>query len=676
MYIHSLKMNNFMSYKAYYKEFKEDEIVSIFGDNLSGKSVIIDAIDYATTGASRVKRETDLIHNGQATMYVELVLDDNGVKHLIRRGRNRKGQGQLRFDDIDKKREAQEAIYNLLKMDGKEFHMTCFFKSVNINMFMELEPKERKEYMMRWMRNDHWKYITDRAKENLKHNMGSKSAATNRVEALSSTIKVLPITVDQHREHLDRKKQLIKDIYKNTKAIENQIALEAQRREKINGLKRDMRLVKDKIERAREQYRDSKDELKRLDNIEQRISDLDDELRKRKYKSLKTKIRGYLTEEARYKANIEGLKNDLKKAKTSMTGVCPITGHGCKSALFTKKLGDTYEKDISANKKKLATVQDKIRKYDTCKGISDTRKSLDGQANDIKSLNIPSIKANLTKYRARRKEIERKIIDLERAVPSARLQNTKDNKDRFEKELAGIQRELDDYRSAKKHNKEVKYRIDIENKNIAKLNDKIEVDTILINATSPTGIPSMEIENNFNEIEDEANIILEELDDSLELIFTPDRELSYWEKQCPECGYTFPKGYSKSNCKCGAIRRKARKDELNISVLEHGIERPFNSLSSGGKTMVSLALRVSLMRFLGRQYGCNIQTLFFDEVDGPLDDNHIERVGNLVTNLLIEKFGYTQIFWVSHSDIIKEAATSGLYITKKDDCSKVTEWQK
>ena len=188
---------------------------------------------------------------------------------------------------------------------------------------------------------------------------------------------------------------------------------------------------------------------------------------------------------------------------------------------------------------------------------------------------------------------------------------------------------------------------------------------------SKNGIPSQEIENAFTEVQDEINFVLGQFGTDMEIIFSADRELNDWEKSCVSCDFVFPKGYKKGECQeCGTPRAKKRKDELQLKVMKAGREYGFYMESGGGKTILSLAIRVALTRLKLRKTGSQFRVLFMDEVDAPFDEENRDKFIQLVNNVLIKKLNFEQVVWVSHSKIISDAIPHTLMITKKSTYSE------
>jgi len=151
MKIHSLELHNFMLHKKFKRKFGDKSIIGFLGDNMSGKTSVIEAVSYCAYGNSRAETETDLIRRGADNMWVKMILSEGKKKYTILRGRDSKNKGLLEIKGIDKKKDAQKVINELLGMDGKEFTLTSFFKQSEINEFMQLGGAKKKEHFMSWL---------------------------------------------------------------------------------------------------------------------------------------------------------------------------------------------------------------------------------------------------------------------------------------------------------------------------------------------------------------------------------------------------------------------------------------------------------------------------------------------------------------------------------------------
>ena len=108
------------------------------------------------------------------------------------------------------------------------------------------------------------------------------------------------------------------------------------------------------------------------------------------------------------------------------------------------------------------------------------------------------------------------------------------------------------------------------------------------------GIASQEIENAFTEIESDINFLLKKIT-TFEVSFNADKELGKWESEFVGCSWTYPQGTRKTKCdECNEPRKKKRKDELHLTILEHGYESDFELDRGGGMTFISFAVRIAL----------------------------------------------------------------------------------
>jgi chromosome segregation ATPase len=188
------------------------------------------------------------------------------------------------------------------------------------------------------------------------------------------------------------------------------------------------------------------------------------------------------------------------------------------------------------------------------------------------------------------------------------------------------------------------------------------------------GIPSLEIENCFQEIEDNVNFILGSMNGDYSVSFKPDRELSSWEDHCVSCGHTFAKGARKPECpECGTERFKKRKDELRVMIVENGREISFDMASGGLKTIISLAVRAALSMLIRRQNDSSFSVLFLDEIDSALDEAYRETLMDLVSQVFVKRLGFTQIFWISHNKSISQSVPHTLLVKGYENYSEL-EW--
>src|SRR5688572_9024070 len=95
-----LELKNFLPYISPDPILLEGiHLACLTGHNGAGKSSLLDAITWALWGRSRARTEGDLVHLGQAEMYVQLDFEQEGIIYRVvrRRRGGKKGSGLLDF---------------------------------------------------------------------------------------------------------------------------------------------------------------------------------------------------------------------------------------------------------------------------------------------------------------------------------------------------------------------------------------------------------------------------------------------------------------------------------------------------------------------------------------------------------------------------------------------------
>jgi hypothetical protein len=173
-------------------------------------------------------------------------------------------------------------------------------------------------------------------------------------------------------------------------------------------------------------------------------------------------------------------------------------------------------------------------------------------------------------------------------------------------------------------------------------------------AFGATGIPSRELENAFGVAEDSMNSVLSDLESPTRLRFSPSRELKDWEPACLVCGEVFKKGERRHVCRaCGIPRRKRRRDELRLEVVDGEHDASFELDSGGGKILLSLGVRFGLAPLPAASRRVRCESAVIDEPDGALDGPNRAALHRLLTTRL-PKLGIRQTILITHADVRDE----------------------
>lgn len=183
-----------------------------------------------------------------------------------------------------------------------------------------------------------------------------------------------------------------------------------------------------------------------------------------------------------------------------------------------------------------------------------------------------------------------------------------------------------------------------------------------------SGIPSKIMEIEIAHVEHKCNWVLEKLGYKKRIQFKPYKELSTYEKVCA-CGAS---GWKKQQCTtCGLKRKRKRKNEPTVSIVDGDSIRPFELESGGAQVIQSFAVRLACSLFLSSMLHVRYKFVLLDEVFAMLDRDNRQTLMELILDKLGSVFGLEQQFVVSHHEDIVNSVEHILLVEKKNGVSKV-----
>ena len=678
MKIAYLKMKNFMLYKKFNKSFEHVDVCGIICEyktnkkksNRGGKTTIMEAIKYALHGNTRAKKEIKLIHNGEEFMEVELgLIDDGGKIYKIRRGRDHKNNGLLECDWVDKKKEAQKEINLLVGCNKEEFELINYFKQSDINKFMLLPANEKKEHLMKWLDNTHWNKLFNAVdvdlkdkrkqlakkhtkKETILEDLGDKGKIEKRVDKTKNKIKERKKKV----EALNVKYKKLQKKHRSGVDIEDLKQQQCDVLEQINDLNNSI----DENSLLKEE---SKSLIKKAEKIKRKVKKLNFDCNDRKE---------YYGQQKVYEKEANVLEDLLDKLEDEegTCGICPLLNESCDRIMADPKRIKEVKKKLSIIDKDCQNLQKEIDRFDNMEARKERVKEVKKAASELRA-RWKQPKPLKTKLKALKRRYESLSVSLERGQEdiSDKLEMILIKASNQEKGLDELNQKLGQYKSRIQQIEKANEKVLKIDKSVKKLEVEIEDLKYLSLMFGKNGIPSQEIENAFCEIESDINFLLGKIT-SFEVSFNADKELGKWESECVGCGWTYRKGYRKKECEeCGEPRNRKRKDELHLTIVEHGYESDFELDSGGGQTFISFAVRIALTLLKRRKIASQLDVLFLDEIDSALDEDAREQIMKLVW-LLVKSLGFKQIFMVSHNKKIKESVPHTLLVQRYEKHAK------
>ena len=170
-------------------------------------------------------------------------------------------------------------------------------------------------------------------------------------------------------------------------------------------------------------------------------------------------------------------------------------------------------------------------------------------------------------------------------------------------------------------NKDKKSKLDLD-KSLLDLNTKYSMYPSVLQAFSSTGIPNLIIQNVLDDLQIEANNLLNQL--------KPSMQLSFFIEKTKSDG--------------------TESDTLDINYFLNGKERQYEQLSGAQKLAVTFSLKLGLSFLLQKMIGTDIKFLLLDEIDQSLDKASVDAFADIVKFFSKD---YT-ILIITHNDRLKD----------------------
>lgn len=665
-----LKMTNFMAYKEEELDFHNRDITGILAQyandktrsNRSGKTVILESIRYALTGKSRAKTDRELIHFGEKHMIVECVFTDGNNDYVIRRGVDAKGKGILELNWITNVKEAQTEINKLFGITPDDFDLTSFFKQADITGFMGMKPAEKTAFLMKYIENQHWTKKEAAAnadrlvvKQKIRDNDNLRATLESGLELDMSLIGLRSDKLKEIEQH----KESLKSLMEKNADITSKLRNIAENKKRIIS---DINKNKSNINELEKKMSDIEDATEDLERCKVNLTAV---LKKIKETDSVREMSEISNNKARLLSKIELTKSKITSASKN-AGICPIIKKECDSIKFSRDEVDEMKSEISALNKSIEELDNEANMSDVRREKIAEKERLKDKINSLskKAVGIDRVISDIEKETDLLSANKNKLNELNVNELSEKQENIEDKIARLEHLINSIQRDVNKLDARIQSAKQAKEKID----RISNDNEKLRDELSLLNYTcymfSKKGIPAVEIENAFGEIEEKINYCLEQLNAGLTISFSADKETTEKEPIC-SCGFEFPKGFKGKDCTdCGMPRQFKRKEEINFTVVEGDKEQSFELDSGGGRQIIAYAVKIALTYFKRRMNKCRLNMLFLDEIDSALDPYLADQIVSSVTNFLTKKLGFKQIIMVSHKEQIKNSMNHMIKVTK------------
>ena len=682
MYVSKVIIEGFMPFKGKHEiTFEAGQVIGITGQygedfsksNRAGKSSFIDAIVWGLFGKSRAKKEIELIFTGNEETRVTTFLksEDNEVSITRWRDSGNKGGTELVGHEGEKKAATQAEIDKLIGLTYEEFLFTAFFKQDDIDQFMKADAQKKKQILMRWIQTNNWGTYEDSAAEFRKELVRNQTGIKGKLQGLPEE----DIDIESlHKEMAEITKRKTEGIAPGVLDLNKKIlALDLQLQELNQTFE-----IKNKIIKFENEINHLKSQ--RPDNTNMKASE--DALRSNiaKYPTIdKTKYEEAIDKKDKHTSTLAELRTKysqtasrMKKAQQDMTGVCPITNESCDQVALSQEQLNEWKKELIGYKTQADKIKELKEKCEKIIKLHQHQKDWESKLLLLEekkklSANLEKGIADKTKEMIKLQESLPQDIDGRKRKVNEAKQGFSDQKADLEIELETLERRVGTIGELIRQQKTKEERMAGIKKDLSGINQQLADAKWVEYMFGKNGIPSIELENSFQEIENDANMILKNLQAPFHIEFEATRQLDKWEPSCLACDAQFKKGERTHICEnCGTPREKKRRDELSLRMFEGGNERPYYLDSGGGQILQAIALRLALTQLARRRNGSGWGTLFLDELFGKLDESNRQLVSELIVSTL-RQLGFEQIFVISHDPNIQSSLSNQLIIRRNQE---------
>ncbi len=681
MLLKKIKLENIRSYANEEIDFPEGTIL-LSGNIGSGKSSILQAIDFALFGITQELTGASLLRNGENRGSVELhfAVEDKNViiKRSLKRGTSVvQDAGHISINNARREATATELKQSILTVLNYPEELLTKSKSL-IYRYTVYTPQEEmktilqgdKDYRLDTLRKvfgiDKYKRLRENAeiiianikgknKENAIMVADLEQKKTER-EKLKQEVKRIKNHIDELLPKLNEYHLLIEEKKKKAEVLEKEIRDQLEKKQK-----------KELIEISiKHKHEENKKNLLRLQELETTIALREKELQAEQQpapnqNNLQTKEREIITKEAELRLMFNQIqerrtmKTHAEKIMVDITRLenCPV----CKrkvtkehqAVVIQEEQGKiaVYNQEMQELEKQVAEKEAVVRSEK--QAIEMLKKAQQAfMLYEFKGKNLEEKKKEITRIKDTTKTILQEIEELEKEK-KAEEQQTKG--DLPEEGYKAIKKEIEDLQEHKK-------RIEIEKATHEKEQDHGEKQIL----TLETDIKKKEkIRDHIGYLK-EVQFWLENM--FMNLMVTMEKKIML---KVHADFSTFFKKWFEILVDTEAIK-VSLDDEFSPIIEQNGHEINYNFLSGGEKTAAALAYRLALNQVINSIMSI-IRTKELIILDEPTDGFSAEQIDRL--RLILEELRTKQIIIVSHENKIESFVQHVIKIEKNNHISAV-----
>jgi len=644
-----------------------DGLILIDGENSSGKSTLLEAIQYALWGidALRSYKNEDIIKYGESECEVKLTFEIDGEVYQCIRKFNRSNVTNAwlfkKFDDGSLRevcragsKNVSDKIRELLRINMEQAQLTVIIRQGEVEKLAEMRDSDMRDLIIRLFNLD----IIDKMKKTIKEQIRAINSTLSYLRQKFTPPERLMEEKAQLKNRLQEEKKKLEKLDREIKNFEVELkkfpSLEIAK--KIRTLKIELEtknsLKRRELERLKKLKADlgikeGEDAARKVQDLEKTIDQLKQLNNKKKemLSELKSKKAKLLNQIELYETRIYRLEKETNAEKGEAK--CPV----CDSPISYAKKQELIEeasKIIENCRKEIKDIDLKIAEVD------DETKKIEKQ--------IEQLKETINKYMRLREEIdEYKKIELERkkvytalekAVSEVGFATYSELLQSFK--VSDIQELIDKITSL---NNEINSNKRLKNEKLSTMN-KIEQDIKKLE----NEIDEMIKMKSEMEKQEKISSHLKKLEELLKRFITEyvvqERLLTSIRYTTSGFLYRFSRGQYNELDLISTNSRGSPGISMYVNDVKDGFSKKRELLSGGDKAIVGLSLRLGISELMKRirptrdtpHMTPKINFLVLDEPLGAID---IGRRKEVLDALQVEE-DFRQIFLITHTEIPQE----------------------
>lgn len=725
-----LQLQNFLSYREGSVNLEPVSLACLVGENGAGKSSLLDAITWALFGQGTkggTKELDNYVTRGETEGRVELEFRLNGQTYRVVRSRSiGRNKSALEFYILDGENwrsvsgktiaDTQKVIEDTLRMDYRTFTASSLILQGKADSFTaDMTDQERKEALARILGLDLWDRLQERAKEvirglreelkasemtrvQLEQNIAREEEAKKRKETLANELAEKGRLVERLNEIVADlrakvgQKPVLEQVLAETTVATRRCEERLQRNEQARaGLVRQIESAEAAINQCKEilNRREEIEEAVRLEaEMSKDVARFDEQalahmrvssgLQQAERQSAEWD-RIQAAERARLAAQVKSAEEqsavlDMVPCGDEQKARCPLLKMARKAAELLAEIRGKLERLETAENPYVGEVK-RLREeleaigYDPAEhqaareALEEVRRTarmkseLEAAAARVEEMRHrqEEARAEIERLVAEREDIAREIRELKdryghlsRELEALRpvaeeLVRRETELSRARQEEASLRTELGRVAAVLESIERAKSDLQALNEKTKSLRDELTVYETLEQACSKkAGVPALIVENAVPEIERLANEMLAKMAGG---------RLSV-----------------RLDTQAEGKTTGTMQEVLRITVLDGGIERPYQTYSGAERFMVDLALRVAFSKFLAHRAGAEIKLFVLDEGLGCADSANRTAILNAIMAVAEE---FAKVLVVTHLDELKDAFPQRVEVAKGADGSRV-----